>query len=210
MKKSLLIFSLLSITLFALPASPSWIGLMGFSSHGNKTTTYKLGGAEFEEKSTTTLSGMQITGSIYPGSSPFGIGLQLGSAKMLKATNGSSDEDVSDYPLTLSGSVSGLYRLGVSEKVVFEFGLGLQSEKMTKAANSGGSEVIFSLHSLGLLTSANLLIGLSDNFSLVGGITGLSNLKTNGRVTSGSFAYDKDFKVSGYALQGQIGVAFNL
>ena len=210
MKKPLLLISLLSIALISLSASSSWIGVQGFSSHGNKTTTYKLGSAEFKEESSTILSGVNITGSIYPGDSAFGLGLQIGTAKMVKATNGSSEEDVSDYPLTWNGGISGLYRLGAADSVALEFGIGLLSERMTKAANSSGSEVIFTLDSLGLITSANLLVALSDNLSLVGGITAVSNLHTKGKVTSGNLAYDKDFKTSGYALQGQVGVGFNL
>lgn len=88
--------------------------------------------------------------------------------------------------------------------------MGLLFERMTRSANSGSSEVLFTLDSLSLATTANLLVSLSDNLSLVGGITAISNLRTNGQVASGSFSYDRDFKVSGYTLQGQAGVAFNI
>lgn len=207
MKKLLIALSLVSVALFPLSASPSWIGVQGFSSQSNRTTTYTLGSATYEEDSTATLGGMNIAGTIYPGDSPFGLGLQIGSAKMLKATNGNSDEDVSEYPLTYNTGVSGVYRLGTADSVALEFGLGLLFERMTKAANSDSSEVIFTLDSLSLLTSANLLVSLSDKLSLMGGLTALSNLNTNGKVTSGSFTYESDFDVKGYTLQGQVGVA---
>lgn len=207
MKKILLALGLISIALFPLSASPSWMGIQGFSSQSNKTTTYSFAGVDTEEDSTATLGGLNIAGTLYPGDSPFGLGLQFGAAKMLKATNGSSDENVSDYPLTYNGAVSGVYRLGASDLIALEFGAGLLFERMTKAANSDSSEVIFTLDSLSLFTSANLLVNLSDTLSLVGGITALSNLNTNGKVTSGSFTYDSDFDVKGYTLQGQVGVA---
>jgi len=211
MKKILLVIGLVSVALFPLSSSPSWMGIQGFSSHSNKTTTYSVGSLSTEEKSTATLGGIHIAATIYPGDSSFGLGLQVGAAKMLKATNGSSDEDVEDYPLTYSGGVSGIYRLEASDAIGFEFGAGLLFERMTKAANSDSSnEVIFTLDSLSLLTSANLVMALSDNLFLVGGITALSNLNTNGKVSSGSFTYDSDFDVRGYTLQGQLGVAFNL
>ena len=210
MKKLLVTLSIVSVALFSLSASSSWIGVQGFSSQSNKTTTYSLLGVTSEEDSTATLGGMHIAGTLYTGESPFGLGLQFGAAKMLKATNGSSEEDVEDYPLTYNGAASGVYRLGVSDMIVMEFGAGLLFERMTRAANSDSSEVIFTLDSLSLFTSANLLVTLSDDLSLVGGITALSNLNTNGKVTSGSFTYEPDFDVRGYTLQGQVGVAFSL
>lgn len=210
MKKLATVLLLATITLLPLAASSSWIGMQGFSSQTNKTTTYSNGPLTIKEESSATLGGITLAGSFYSGDSPFGVGLQLGKAKIQKATNGSSDEDVSDYPLTWRGGISGLYRLGLSDKVALEFGLGLLFDRMTRSANSGGSEVLFFLDSLSLSTAANLLVALSDNFSLVGGITALSNLHTVGTVQSGSFSYDREFKVSGYTLEGQVGVAFSL
>ncbi len=209
MKKLLIVFSLVMAALFPLSASPSWIGVQGFSSQSNKTTTYTFGSTTYEEDSTANLRGINIVGTIYPGDSPFGLGLQIGSAKMLKATNGNSEEDVSDYPLTTNTGISGVYRLGATDSVALEFGLGLLFERMTKAANSDSSEVIFTLDSMSLLTSANLLVSLSDSLSLMGGITSFSNLNTNGKVTSGNFTYDSDFDVKGYTLQSQVGIAFS-
>lgn len=210
MKKLILAFTLASIALLPLSASPSRVGVQGFSSHTNKTTTYTTGVVTYKEKSTADLGGINIAGSFYPGDSSFGIGAQFGAAKLYKATNGSSEEDVSDYPLTWRGGASALYHLGMSDKSALEFGMGLLFERMTRSANSGSSEVLFTLDSLSLATTANLLVSLSDNLSLVGGITAISNLRTNGQVASGSFSYDRDFKVSGYTLQGQAGVAFNI
>lgn len=211
MKKLLLILSVLSLALLPVSASTSWIGIQGFSSHSNKKTTYTLGSTHYTEDSTTTLGGTNIIGTLYPKDSSFGLGLQFGTAKMVKATNGNSKEDVSDYPLTFNTGVSGVYRVRASDTVALEFGVGLLFERMTKAANSDSSnEVIFSLDSASLLTSANILVALSDNFSLVGGITALSNLKTTGKVTSGNFIYRSDFAVTGYTLQTQIGVAFGI
>ncbi len=211
MKKILLAFALVSTALFPLSAFPSWIGIQSFTSHSNKTTTYTAGPLTYKEGSTATLGGITVASSLYSGDSPIGLGLQFGVAKMLKATNGSSEEDVSDYPLTYNGAASGVYRVEPSQKIALEFGVGLLFERMTRAANSGGgSEVVFTLDSLSLLTSANLFVTLSDDLALLGGITALSNLNTNGKVTSGTFAYESDFDVRGYTLQGQIGVAFSL
>lgn len=212
MKKLLIVlFGLLALTLLPLAASPSWLGLQGFSSQSKRTTTYSLLGTTYAEDSTATLGGANFVGTIYPSDSPFGLGLQLGAAKMVKATNGNSEEDVSDYPRTHNVGVSGVYRLGASEAITLEFGMGLLFERMTKAANSDSSnEVIFTLDSLSLLTSANILVALSDSFSLVGGLTALSNLSTKGKVASGNFIYNSDFNVTGYTLQGQVGVAFSL
>lgn len=89
-----------------LVASSIWIKAQAFSSHSNKTTTYSLGNVTLEEKSTATLAGLNAGLSLYPGDSSFGLGLQLGAGKMLSATNGSSDEDVSGYPLTWNSGVT--------------------------------------------------------------------------------------------------------
>lgn len=131
MKKLILAFTLASIALLPLSASPSRVGVQGFSSHTSKTTTYTTGVVTYKEKSTADLGGINIAGSFYPGDSSFGIGAQFGAAKLYKATNGSSEEDVSDYPLTWRGGASALYHLGMSDKSALEFGMGLLFERMT-------------------------------------------------------------------------------
>ena len=50
----------------------------------------------------------------------------------------------------------------------------------------------------------------STDTATLGCLTALSNLSTKGKVASGNFIYNADFDVTGYTLQGQLGVAFNL
>lgn len=208
MKKALFTVMVILLATGALFASQSWIGLQATGSSVKETSTFTiLGVTTPEQEHTATLSGVNIVGTIYPGDSSIGIGFQAGSAKTLEDKRGSSDQDVSGYPLTMNAGVTGTFRLNMTEMIAFELGAGLLYERIIHTYDVFGTDVVTSLDTLSLLTSANLVFHLSDSLALVGGIGVAFPLTTTAKATNGSVDYDKEFEVKGYTATAKIGVA---
>ena len=207
--KKILLFSLaLSLCTLSLFASKSWIGVQGYGSHINETTTYTILGVDISQESTATMGGLMLAGTLYPSeASGFGIGYQLGASKMLAATNGTYEENVEDYPLTFRGGLTGQYGLELSDMMSLELGAGLLYERLTKAANSDSDAWLVEFNTLSVLGTVNMLFNLSESFAIVGGVNLSFPLTTQGKITGGDLSYDTDFEVKGYSLLGQVGVA---
>jgi len=207
--KKILLFSLaLSLCTLSLFASNSWFGIQAFGAQKDETTTYTILGIDITEDSTATLGGLMLSGTLYPREdSAVGIGYQFGVSKLLAATNGSTEEDVEDYPLTYRGAVTGQFGIGLSDMMSLELGAGLLYERLTKANNSDSDEILVEFNTLSVLGNVNVLVNLSDSLSLVGGVNLAIPLTTQGKITGGNLSYDTEFAVKGYTLLGQIGVA---
>jgi len=173
-----------------------------------ETTTYTLFSVATEEEHTATLIGLDIAGTLYPSESPIGIGVQLGFAKAISATRGSSDQDVEDYPLTWNGGITGEFMLPISEVLALELGGGLSYEYALKIFDIGSnSDIETTLNTLTAIASANLVFHLSDPLTIVGGIGASLPLATKAKFELSSISYTEDVDVSGFTVKGKIGMA---
>lgn len=207
MKKLLIVLGLVSVALFPLSASPSWIGVQGIGSYKQETITSNVVGTTIDEEHTANLAGLQIAGTLYPGESPIGIGFQFGSVKTYADKRISSEMDVSEYPLTWNGGLTGKFRASLTEMLALEIGAGLSYARMAQTYDIAGSDVIATLNTLSLLTSADLVVHLGDKLALVGGVGASFPLNTQATFTSGSIEYERELDVKGYTISGQVGVA---
>lgn len=211
MKKTYFAIAITFLVTGLLFASQSWIGIQGTGSYKMESTTYTILGLETEEEHTTMLAGMNIAGTIYPGQSPIGIGIEVGFAKVMKATRGSSDVDVEDFPLTWKGGVTGEYYIPLTKMLALELGAGLSYERTIKIFDIGGSsDIETTLNILNALLSTNLVAQLSDSLAIVGGIQASFPLATQAKFELGSISYSESFNGKGFAINGKVGVAFSL
>lgn len=205
MKKTLIACMIILLVSGALFASSSWIGGQGVVSYQKNTTTV-LG---TEQENTTTLAGLNLAGTIYPGDMPLGIGFQVGASKIFKATNDSTELEWEDYPLTWNGGVMAKFRANMTEMIALELGAGLMYERTITTYDFGPYESNTTLNTLSMLTAADVVIHLSDSLALIGGV-GLSfPLTTKGTYEDNlNISYEEEFDVKGYTLSGKVGVGF--
>ena len=210
MKKTIIIVAITFFVTGLLCASQSWIGIQGTGSYKLETTTYTFLGLEAEEKHTAKLIGSNVTGAFYPNESPIGIGFQVGFAKTIDATKGSSDVDVSDYPLTWNGGITGNFSVPMTQRLALELGAGLSYESAVRIYDIGGdSDIETTLNTLNALASANLVISLPSNIAIVGGMGISMPLTTKANFEVGSITYTEDFDVKGPTINGQLGLALS-
>jgi len=198
--------------MFSMFASKSWFGVEGFTTHSEENKTYTFLGVNSSEDSTVTLMGIAISGTIFPNQeTPFGIGYQIGAGKIIAATNGSSEEDVSDYPLTFRGSLLFKYNVAFSKQFSMEFGAGGLYESMTREGFSEDTTVVtVEYNTLSFIANTNLLFHVSDSFALLGGVSIATPLSNKITLSSESLSYNDDIAVTGYTVLGQLGLAFSL
>ncbi len=206
MKKTLILCTIILLVTGFLFASPSWIGVQGVGSYQQNTTTFTSG----DQESTTTLGGVNIAGTLYPGEAPLGIGFQFGASKTTEATRGTSDLDVSDYPLTWNGGVMAKVKVGMSEMLALELGAGLMYERTITTYDFGLYEANTTLNTLSVLTAADLVAHLSDSLAIVGGVGVSFPLTTKGIYEDNvGTSIEDDFDVKGYTVSGKVGVGLS-
>ncbi|HAF85701.1 MAG TPA: hypothetical protein DCG32_04905 [Sphaerochaeta sp.] len=206
MKKTLILCTIILLVTGFLFAAPSWIGVQGVGSYQQNTTT--IDGDEQEH--TANLGGMNIAGTLYPGESPVGIGFQFGASKTMKATRGSTELVVEDYPLTYNGAVMAKFRAGMSEMLALELGAGLMYERTITTYDILGYEAETNLNTLSVLTSADLVVHLSDSLALIGGVGASFPLTTKGTYEdSVGTSIEDEYDVKGYTVSGKVGVGLS-
>lgn len=211
MRKALLMVFILCFCVFSTFASKSWFGIEGFTTRSEETRIYNLLGIDFSEDSTATVMGIAVSGTLFPNQeSPLGIGYQIGAGKIIEATQGSSQEDVSDYPLTWRGSLSIQYGATFTEQLSMELGVGGLYESMTRGADSNNPEVIVEYNMLSFIANTKLLLKMSDSLAILGGLSVSTPLSSETTVTSGSISYGSYINVIGYTILGQLGLALSL
>lgn len=154
--------------------------------------------------------GIIVAGSYYPSiGSSFGLGYQLGATSTKEITTGGMTS-TPDGPLTWRGGITGQYRTDVSPLLGIEIGAGLLFERAKDSDSSSGTLITMTVSDINLLTSATLLVNLTDDFSLVGGIDLALPLYASIKIRSGGLMVQPDVKVKGSAFQGRLGVVFNI
>ncbi len=206
MKKSLIAITIVLLVTGALFASPSWIGALGNVSYQHNTTDI----SGLEQKNTATLAGLNIAGTIYPEESPLGIGFQLGAAKTIDASRGSTELNVDEYPLTWNGGVMAKFKVAVSEMLALEIGAGLMYERIINTYDIAGYEAETTLNTLSVLTAADLVVHLSDSLALIGGVGVSFPLTTKGTYEDNiGLSVEDEYDVKGYTFSGKVGVGLS-
>lgn len=208
MKKTSVLIIVLILLAFSLSAASNKIGAQIFTWASNQAIT--TGGSSFDNEETGI--GIIVAGSYYPSEqSSFGLGYQIGATTVHDTyIDGTHVPSSSNDPTTWRGGLAAQYSADLSAVLTLELGAGLLYEFVTDSSTSGGIETRITLTTLSLLSSANLLINLTDTFALVGGIGVSFPLTTNLKGSSGGITVEPDFDVSGYTFQAQIGVAFSI
>lgn len=205
MKKTLILCTIILLSAGFLFASPSWVGGQGTVSYYQSTTDIDSS----DQKNSTTLAGLNIAGTIYPGESPVGIGFQVGAAKTIKDERGSVEFDVEDYPLIWNGGVMAKFRASLTEMFALEIGAGLLYERKVNTLTFLTVDTKTTINTLSLLTAADLVIHLSDSFAFVGGIGVSFPLSSQGKYTIAGTTYEKDLDVKGFTISGKVGAGFS-
>lgn len=210
MKKTGLLIIVVLFAVFSLSASPNWVGVQAFMWEAEQTATVDFSGASATESGKSTGTGVIISGSYYPSmESTFGLGFQLGATATKETTiNGITTQSSSDDPLTWRGGLSAQYRADVSSLLGMEVGAGILFEQTKDSDSSSGTLLTARQNVISLLTSATLLVNLTDSFSLVGGIDFVLPLYASIKVSGGGVSVEPDVTIEGFALQGRVGVAF--
>ncbi len=100
------------------------------------------------------------------------------------------------------------FRAGMTEMVALELGAGLMYERTVATYEFLGFEAEATLNTLSVLTTADLVVHLSDSLALVGGVGVSFPLTTQGTYTDNvGTSIEDDFDVKGYTVSGKIGVA---
>lgn len=205
MKKTLILCTVILLSAGFLFASPSWIGVQGTVSYQQNTTTVLT----VEQENTTTLAGLNIAGTLYPGEAPVGIGFQVGASKIFKATNDSTELEWEDYPLTWNGAVMAKYRVGMTEMFALELGAGLMYERTSTTYDFGSYDSTTNLNTLSVLTAADMIVHLSESLALVGGVGVSFPIVTKGTYEDNlGISTEDEFDVKGFTFVGKVGVAF--
>lgn len=179
--------------------------VQGTVSYQQNTTTVLT----VEQENTTTLAGLNIAGTLYPGEAPVGIGFQVGASKIFKATNDSTELEWEDYPLTWNGAVMAKYRVGMTEMFALELGAGLQYERTSTTYDFGSYDSTTNLNTLSVLTAAGMIVHLSESLALVGGVGVSFPIVTKGTYEDNlGISTEDEFDVKGFTFVGKVGVAF--
>ncbi len=211
MKKTYsLILTLLLIT-YSLSAAQSWIGVQAFASTSRNNPALSLWGVQLEGESRATFAGVTVSGTIFPTKkSSFGLGFLIGASEMHMIESNTTGSDLSDYPLAWRGSLSGIYHTTMFGSIAMELGMGIAAERMHKAVGSGNTEIRATLNALSFLCSANLLLPLSDSFSLVGGVGSSLPLYTQRKIARGDSTDKANIDVEGITVHAVVGISLAL
>lgn len=211
MKKTKLLSLCILFFSYSLFAAQSWIGVQAFSTTNRGNPALAIWGGNLEGESVASFLGANITGSIYPvKSSPFGFGFQIGASEMYAISSETPDADLSEYPLAWNGSLSAQYHALILGNISMELGMGLLVERLNKAVGCRETEIRATLNSVSLLASINLLLPLSDAFSLVGGVGASLPLYTQRKIARGDNTDKANIDVEGITVSAQIGIALAL
>lgn len=211
MKKAYLLSLVLLFVAYSVSAAQSWIGVEAFTATCRNNPSLAVWGVQVEGETSATSLGMNISGTIYPvKKSSFGFGFQIGASEIHEISGTSTEVDLSEYPLAWRGGLSGHYHTHVFGNLSMELGMGILAERMHKAVGSGNAEIRATLNSLSLLFTANLLLPLSDAFSIVGGIGSSLPLCTQRKISRGDNTDKANIDVEGITVQAQIGISLAL
>lgn len=211
MKKPCFLTFLLLFFSYSLFAASSWIGVQAFTTASRNNPALAIWGVDLEGESVATFAGANISGSVYPvKESPFGFGFQVGASEMYSISSSTTDTNLSEYPLAWRGSLSAQYRNQIFGYLSMELGMGLLGERMNKAVGSGDTEIRATLNSLSFLSSINLLLPLSDAFSLVGGIGASLPIYTQRKISRMDSTDKTNVDVEGITIHAQIGISLAL
>jgi hypothetical protein len=211
MKKPFTLSLLLLFFSFSLFAAQSWIGVQAFTTTNRNNPALAVWGVELEGESVADFSGANIAASIYPvKKSSFGFGFQIGASEMYSISSNTTEVDLSDYPLSWKGSLSAQYHTHIFGHLSMELGMGILAERMNKAVNSGDTEIRATLNSLSLLATTNLLLPLSDTFSLVGGVGASLPLCTQRKIGRADNTDKAIIDVEGITVHAQVGISLAL
>ena len=211
MKKPCFLTFLLLFFSYSLFAASSWIGVQAFTTSSRNNPALAIWGVDLEGESVATFAGANISGSVYPvKGSPFGFGFQVGASEMYSISSSTTDTNLSEYPLAWRGSLSAQYRNQIFGYLSMELGMGLLGERMNKAVGSGDTEIRATLNSLSFLSSINLLLPLSDAFSLVGGIGASLPIYTQRKISRMDSTDKTNVDVEGITIHAQIGISLAL
>ena len=211
MKKTYVLTLLLLLFSFSLFAASSWIGVQAFTTSSRNNPALAIWGADLEGESVATLAGANISGSVYPvKGSPFGFGFQVGASEMYGITSSTPSIDLSEYPLAWRASLSAQYHTQIFGYISMELGMGLLVERMNKAVGSGDTEIRATLNSLSFLSSINLLLPISDAFSLIGGIGASLPIYTQRKISRCDNTDKTNVDVEGITVHAQVGISLAL
>lgn len=211
MKKAFVLALMLLSFCFSLFAASSWIGVQAFTTTSRNNPALAIWGADLEGESEARLAGVNISGSIYPVTrSPFGFGFQVGASEMHTISSSTVEIDLSEYPLAWRGSLSAQYHTHVFGNLSMELGMGLLVERMNKAVGSGDTEIRATLNSFSLLSTINILLPLSDAFSLVGGVGASLPIYSQRKISRGDNTDKANIDVEGITIHAQIGISLAL
>lgn len=211
MKKPFVVTLLLLLFSFSLFAAQSWIGVQALTSTSRNNPAFAVWGVELEGESIASFAGANISCSIYPiKRSSFGFGFQIGASEMHEISSTTPEVDLSDYPLAWRGSLSAHYHTHMFGPLSMELGMGVSAERMHKAVGSGNMEIRATINALSFLTTINLLLPLSDSFSLMGGVSASLPLYTQRKIARGEYTDKANIDVEGITVHAQIGISLAL
>lgn len=207
MKKTSLLVIVLLLLVFSLSAGTNRIGAQVFAWSSDETMTIAGSSGSVLESG----AGIVIVGSYYPSTdSTFGLGYLVGAASTNEATMGGVTVDVSDEPTTWLAGITGQYSADLSALLGLEVGAGFQYEFQSDSTTSSGVTTSVSISTLSFLGTANLLVNLSDSFSLIGGLGLAIPLATTYEATTGGISISPDVEITGSTLQAKVGVSFRI
>lgn len=211
MKKICLLSLVLLFAAYSISAAQSWIGFQTFTSTSRNNPALAVWGVQLEGETSVAFRGINIGGTIYPvKKSPFGLGFQVGASEIHSISSTTPNVDLSEYPLAWRGGLSGHYHTHLFGNLSMELGAGVLAERMHKAVGSGNAEIRATLNAISLLCTANVLLPLSETFSIVGGITSSLPLYTQRKISRGDNADKANIDVEGITVQAQIGISLAL
>lgn len=208
MKKTSLLTIVLLLLVVTLSAGTNRVGAQYFAWGSEETLTLSGISGSVEENGI----GIILMSSYYPSSdSSLGIGFQIGAtATHQRGINGASPTNTSDDPATWLAGITVQYSADLSNLLGLEVGGGILYEYQTDSSTSSGITTSVSISTLSFLGSANLLINLSDSFSLIGGLGLAVPLTTTYEINVGGISTSRDIEVTGSTIQAKVGVAFRL
>lgn len=210
MKKICILIIVVLLSVFSVSASASWVGVQGLLWNSDLTITTSIGGSSSTASGKAKGVGIILAGSFYPSTdSSLGLGYQLGATSTNKVTVGGVTTSPDD-PLTWRGGLTGQYRADLSPLLGIEIGAGLLFEHLKDSEVIPGTTVTMKANTFNLLTSANLLVSVTESFSLVGGVSFVLPISASYKMTGGGMSVEPDVDIEGHAFQAQLGVAFAL
>lgn len=211
MKKTSLLTTVLLLLVVTLSATPNWVSFQALSWASEQTVTAGFLGFSSSASVQESGQGLKILGTYYTGQdSLYGLGFQFGATALHERTvDGTKFVTSPSDTVTWRGGVTGQYRADISTFLGLELGAGLLYE-LTKDTVSNDRNPTITTNIYSLLTSANLLVNLTEKFSFIGGIEVSFPFMSSAKLTAGSVSTEPTFEVKGHTTQIQAGVAFRI